>query len=243
MILRRVIEHVREQNWTAVGIDFVIVVIGVFVGIQVSNWNEVRNEQRETLGAMQRLEEDLRMSVTRTQSGIDFITENARYSDLAFDRLAACNLPEGDRDAFATGLYRLGKIVSATLVRTTFDELRDSGRLGLIDNLALRQALNAATRSQESHDVVLRMQAARIEPHIAYIENSVVYDIDGTIGGGAEIKWDQLDIDFDAACLDRRFRAAVGAVRNYTYDNLADVSNRQNRFQTLLAMIEDQNAR
>lgn len=50
MLLRRVIEHVREQNWTAVCIDFVIVVIGVFVGIQVSNWNEARADKaRERL--------------------------------------------------------------------------------------------------------------------------------------------------------------------------------------------------
>jgi len=45
MLLRRVTEHVREQNWTAIGIDFVIVVVGVFVGIQVSNWNETRAER------------------------------------------------------------------------------------------------------------------------------------------------------------------------------------------------------
>ena len=29
MILRRVIEHVRNQQWTAIGIDLVIVVVGV----------------------------------------------------------------------------------------------------------------------------------------------------------------------------------------------------------------------
>lgn len=40
MLLRRVIEHVKAQNWTAIALDFVIVVVGVFVGIQVSNWNE-----------------------------------------------------------------------------------------------------------------------------------------------------------------------------------------------------------
>ena len=28
MLLRRVIKHVREQNWLAVGIDFLIVVTG-----------------------------------------------------------------------------------------------------------------------------------------------------------------------------------------------------------------------
>lgn len=39
MILRSVIKHVQDQNWFAVAIDFLIVVVGVFIGIQVSNWN------------------------------------------------------------------------------------------------------------------------------------------------------------------------------------------------------------
>ena len=45
MILRRVISHVRNQEWTAIAIDFLIVVVGVFFGIQVSNWNEDRLTQ------------------------------------------------------------------------------------------------------------------------------------------------------------------------------------------------------
>ena len=44
MILRRVIQHFRKQEWTAIGIDFFIVVFGVFMGLQVSNWNETRQE-------------------------------------------------------------------------------------------------------------------------------------------------------------------------------------------------------
>ena len=44
MILRSVIKHVRDQNWVAVALDFLIVVVGVFIGIQVANWNEERAE-------------------------------------------------------------------------------------------------------------------------------------------------------------------------------------------------------
>jgi hypothetical protein len=242
VILRRVIDHVRRQEWTAIAIDLVIVVVGVFIGIQVANWNAGVIEGRETRGAMLRLEDDLRLSIQMTQSGIDFMTENARYSDLVFDRLGACELPAGDRDAFATGLYRLGKLVPARLVRTTFDELRDGGRLGLIRTPALRRSLNEAVRGQESHEVVFRLEVARTDPLIAYIESSVIYDIDGAIGGAAKLDWNQVDVDFDAACRDRRFRAAVGAVRNYTYDNLYDVTRRQQQFQALLAAIEKENA-
>lgn len=49
MLLRRVVEHVRTQNWTAVLIDFAIVVIGVYLGLQVQEWSNSRaDRQRET---------------------------------------------------------------------------------------------------------------------------------------------------------------------------------------------------
>ncbi len=38
MLLHRVTEHVRAQNWTAIALDFLVVVGGIFVGLQVSNW-------------------------------------------------------------------------------------------------------------------------------------------------------------------------------------------------------------
>ncbi|MFK8032411.1 MAG: hypothetical protein AB8G18_19480 [Gammaproteobacteria bacterium] len=45
MLLRSITKHIKDQNWFAVALDFFIVVIGVFIGIQVANWNEVRAER------------------------------------------------------------------------------------------------------------------------------------------------------------------------------------------------------
>ncbi|MEL6378778.1 MAG: DUF6090 family protein [Pseudomonadota bacterium] len=63
MLLRRMIDHVRTQNWTAVFLDFVIVVVGVFMGIQLGNWNEARtnaaNEQVALAAILDDVEEDL----------------------------------------------------------------------------------------------------------------------------------------------------------------------------------------
>ena len=42
MILRRIREHVEHHNWFAVGIDLAIVIIGVFLGTQATNWNQAR---------------------------------------------------------------------------------------------------------------------------------------------------------------------------------------------------------
>lgn len=242
-MLRRMSQALRRLDWLAISVEFVLLVLGVFLGIQVSNWNAALIEKREARDAMQRLENDLRLSVKLTQGGIDSMTDIAHRSDLVFHRLRDCNLPENERDDFASGLYGLGKILSARLVRTTFDELRDSGRLGLIGDAELRRELDDNARKQDSHEVVFKLIATRMDPHIAYIDSNVIYDIDSTIGGSARIGWNRVDIDFQAACKDRRFLTAVASIRNYTYDNLTDVMGREKAFKRLLARIEKENAR
>jgi hypothetical protein len=39
MILRRLIDACRKQDWLTVVIETLIVVLGVFLGLQVNNWN------------------------------------------------------------------------------------------------------------------------------------------------------------------------------------------------------------
>ena len=60
MLLRRVTKHITEQNWFAVGIDFFIVIVGVFIGIQVANWNEGRSLAVQERQVLQAISEDLR---------------------------------------------------------------------------------------------------------------------------------------------------------------------------------------
>jgi len=55
MILRRISENVRSQNWFAVAVEFVIVVVGVFMGLQVQDWNDARKERIEETGLLSRL--------------------------------------------------------------------------------------------------------------------------------------------------------------------------------------------
>ena len=47
MPLRRFVAHARKQDWMAIGIAFVLLVLGVFPGIQVSNWNAERENRQK----------------------------------------------------------------------------------------------------------------------------------------------------------------------------------------------------
>ena len=68
MLLRRITKHVKDQNWFAVFIDFVIVVIGVFIGIQVANWNDGRAEYRRETKALIALKKELEGSIETVEA-------------------------------------------------------------------------------------------------------------------------------------------------------------------------------
>jgi uncharacterized membrane protein len=67
MILRRVIKHFRNQEWTAIFLDFLIVVVGVFVGLQVANWNDAQRVRAQEEKYLERIVVDLRADLNETE--------------------------------------------------------------------------------------------------------------------------------------------------------------------------------
>lgn len=75
MILRRVIHHFRNQEWTAIAIDFLIVVLGVFMGIQVANWNQAQSDKSVGKKFTQRLNADLLVEKWNYASLIEYLSD------------------------------------------------------------------------------------------------------------------------------------------------------------------------
>lgn len=69
MILRGLGARLRRQDWIAVTIEFLLVVVGVFLGIQVSNWNEQRKQRATESAYLTGIAEDARRDV----AGLDEI--------------------------------------------------------------------------------------------------------------------------------------------------------------------------
>jgi hypothetical protein len=148
MILRRITEHVKAQNWLAVGLDFLIVVVGVFVGLQVSNWNE---DQQRTATAQvfeERLIGDIRNEIGIMENRIENYTDilnTAKGLMTALEGPKESLGPEFLRDAlFATALWRFRR------TQDTYDELITSGELGLITDPKVRSELSRYYRDLDA---------------------------------------------------------------------------------------------
>ena len=59
MILRRLVDSLKQQHWAGVFVELVIVVLGVFIGLQVDNWNQARQERQRLTVLVQSMRADM----------------------------------------------------------------------------------------------------------------------------------------------------------------------------------------
>jgi hypothetical protein len=83
MILRRLTENLRAQNWTAIAIEFLIVVVGVFIGTQVANWNQGRLEKVETERLLLNLAPELQSHLEYFDGVRTYYATSRRYAEQA----------------------------------------------------------------------------------------------------------------------------------------------------------------
>ncbi len=143
MLLRRMIEHVKTQNWTAVGLDFVIVVVGVFIGIQVSNWNDARAQRAQEALYLQRLGQDFDFIIERLEVGLGATRGSVEAGQLLLGYIEASeDGGDGPSDAeAAAALGRIGASFVPAGPSATFAEMVSTGDLSIIRDEALRDAL------------------------------------------------------------------------------------------------------
>lgn len=141
MILRRLTQHLKQQNWTAIWIEFVLLVLGVFLGIQVANWNAERETNRKSAIFTERLKSDLRGEDWTYQFLIAYNREvlaNANRAVEALEDKAALS-----DEALLVSAYRATQYRNRNQRGSTFEELVSTGNIDLIRDWTLR---NTATR-------------------------------------------------------------------------------------------------
>ncbi len=176
MLLRRVTKHVRAQNWTAITLDFLIVVVGIFVGLQVSNWNDARVLRAEEGLLLSRLSADFEVIDHRLKSHIDEYFQNMvsiEFVNHVLESNAAI-----DSTDFRTKLDRVMSVTAPPNRSATFAEMASAGKVDLVHNDSLRRAL---VLFDQQVDGVKNAFALLQDLRLAYSEpfiNKVTFRID-----------------------------------------------------------------
>lgn len=239
MILRRLTKHVRDENWFAVGLDFVIVVIGVFVGMQVSNWNDAHQTQSERQLVETRLLSDfvlMHEDVVRAAEGHEAVLESLHTLRDAIERGEA--LPEED-SAIKHALGRGFSYQSSIHRSGTFLELLSSGRMDLISNEALRvELLRYDTRAQR---VLFNLNQIRNYMH-SNMPNLNAYKVSAPLTRderGRIILSPVQSYDIQGMAVDANFRDALDLmIENQTWVQ-TNVTGQVDALEDVLTVLQD----
>ena len=240
--LLRVAEHIRTQNWTAIGIDFCIVVIGVFVGIQVANWNEDRQQSALQAQYLERLRIDLIGIRERTQQHIAFYRDSIEGGDLLMkivraDEAAGQGGPV-DRENLARALDALAQTRNAPPLPATYVEMRSNGQLSRIANPQLRDRL---TDYDRFHGVMLELMRMTNDNAVRQVPILLRHFTSQTVADHTQLSGIREElIAYDLAGIreDREFDVAVRMLRRFAFNSLPQRERQIEMIDEIVTLID-----
>jgi hypothetical protein len=140
MLLRRFLSHVRSENWFAVFLDFAVVVVGLFIGLQLDTWWEAQRESRLEGEYLLEIKEDLELNRSRLDDSIARLEEILR-SIQALHEAARLETPDLPASELNEKFRAIGSMPSFVPVSRAYSNLTGSGDLRLIQSRPLKNAL------------------------------------------------------------------------------------------------------
>jgi hypothetical protein len=141
MILRRLSQSLKEQNWTAILIEFILLVAGVFLGIQVSNWNAARADDVRAQTYLLRIKDNLNYDLQAIERREVFWRQVIDYGNSAIRYAETGELVDGSKGKTVLAFYQASQLWPWLTNDTTYQELSNGGELGLIKDGNFRESL------------------------------------------------------------------------------------------------------
>ncbi len=154
MIFRRFLQRFRQQHWGAIATELAIVIIGVFIGMQVSNWNEKRATARQAADFTVRLTDDLRKEAWAYESLINYGRQTNINQRRVLDALAG-DIALSD-EQFVISAYRATQYKDYNRYCATYDELVSTGNMGLVADQTLRETAVALFTTNFLEQIMLQ---------------------------------------------------------------------------------------
>ena len=141
MQLRRIATAFRNHDWATATVEFVIVVAGIFVGLQVDSWNTERTDRIREQVILKQLQSDF---ATNEASIGPYIARHEQMVEglgFALEALTRGELAKTDTLRFRNAFISMYQLPSISATMGGYDALISTGDLALITDQELKSKL------------------------------------------------------------------------------------------------------
>lgn len=179
MILRRLASAIRHQNWSQIIIEILIVVIGIFLGLQLQAAYEERQERAQEQAYLERMHAEL---VNVEDAFEDYRGQYVMYTNRFSELLEAISISVNDIELDENHCRTIANshiYIETAISLPTMTELISSGRLSTVSDQGLREAIaNYLIEDDRGDQVLTGFYSDRLELSSKYRE-LIAYDFGG----------------------------------------------------------------
>ena len=162
-MFRRIADHLKNPDWPTVTLEFILIVLGIFLALQADNWNEQRKDEADARLFVERMHRDILLAEMLTdrlrERRVAVRQSLIEASEVLFDRDGSQELT--DAQCFAIGVSAFFNINISEF--PALAELIATGRMAIIEDDELRASLVGLRQIKATLELLLftHLQSAK----------------------------------------------------------------------------------
>lgn len=141
MLLRRLAERIRSGSWGILALELVFVVVGILLAFQLDRAYQASQDRELERRYLERLRTDLGRDIAAIDEVIERTHTRVGQVRLLEEAIADPGASAADPEGFAMALEKVTWRSVPRITTGTYDELRSTGRMVLLESEELRGGL------------------------------------------------------------------------------------------------------
>lgn len=141
MILQKIAASLKRRDWGTVALEIFIVVVGIFIGLQVDDWNEARKDRARANAYLGRIAADIEVDLAAIENRMSFWRDVSEYGAKGLTYAETGEAGGATQWDILVAFFQASQVDEFVNSQATYEELKSAGELGLISNLDLRGRL------------------------------------------------------------------------------------------------------
>lgn len=203
MLLRSLTKHVREQNWFAVGIDFLIVIVGILIAFQITTWKEDYANRTGLQKALERLDKEVSLNIEISDLILQDFAKGTEDLNFSRDALSRCESSSEATAALERTIYSFVEDYHPNFVVVVLEQLSAQERYQDILSAEFQQSLGFYIRRlKEEYEQTTTYYNNAWSHHITHHPS-----VRANFVGSDQANWSfSLAKPFNEVCQDNTFR-------------------------------------
>jgi hypothetical protein len=149
VIIGRIAKNVTQQNWSTVFVELLVVVVGIFLGLQATEWHEDRQARADGYYYLDLLRRQLDDEIRMREADLADLSDRIDQIENAYELLYADHWSAEEYAKFKSNHTAIYQVSLVSRRPSALRQLLDTGKIDLVESRDIQEMLFGLDRAYE----------------------------------------------------------------------------------------------